>query len=130
MTDLLGGRISFMIDVMLNVRARSPPAAARAGRDHAGTGGVHPDIPTVSEAAGVKGYEFYAWDGLYAPGHAGRSADKLNAALNQVLQKPEVRKMLESRGAIPSPTTRAGLKDFGAERLGWAVVKTAGASID
>ena len=40
--------------------------------------------------------------------------------------------MLESRGAIPSPTTRAGLKDFGAEeyeRLG-KVVKTAGASID
>ena len=92
----------------------------------------NPDIPTVSEA-GVKGYEFYAWDGLYAPkGTPAAVLDKLNAALNQVLQKPEVRKMLESRGAIPSPTTRAGLKDFGAEeyeRLG-KVVKTAGASID
>ena len=131
MTDLLGGRISFMIDVMPNVWPDRRRQAARAGRDHAGTGGVQSDIPTVSEA-GVKGYEFYAWDGLYAQGHAGRSADKLNAALNQVLQKPEVRKMLESRGAIPSPTTRAGLKDFGAEeyeRLG-KVVKTAGASID
>ena len=27
MTDLLGGRISFMIDVMPNVWARSPPAS-------------------------------------------------------------------------------------------------------
>ena len=133
MTDLLGGRISFMIDVMPNVSGQIAAGKLRAlGVTTPERVASNPDIPTVSEA-GVKGYEFYAWDGLYAPkGTPVAVLDKLNAALNQVLQKPEVRKMLESRGAIPSPTTRAGLKDFGAEeyeRLG-KVVKTAGASID
>jgi tripartite-type tricarboxylate transporter receptor subunit TctC len=133
MTDLLGGRISFMIDVMPNVSGQIAAGKLRAlGVTTPERVASNPDIPTVSEA-GVKGYEFYAWDGLYAPkGTPAAVLDKLNAALNQVLQKPEVRKMLESRGAIPSPTTRAGLKDFGAEeyeRLG-KVVKTAGASID
>lgn len=90
--------------------------------------GSNPDIPTISEA-GVKGYEFFAWDGPYAPkGTPTAVLDKLNAAVNQALQ----RKSLESRGAVPSPTTRQSLADFGAKeytRLG-KVVKTAGAAID
>ena len=105
--------------------------AARAGRDHAGTGGVQSGH-SHRQRGGREGLRVLR---LGRPVRARTPVavlDKLNAALNQVLQKPEVRKMLESRGAIPSPTTRAGLKDFGAEeyeRLG-KVVKTAGASID
>ena len=67
MTDLLGGRISFMIDVMPNVSGQIAAGKLRAlGVTTPERVASNPDIPTVSEA-GVKGYEFYAWDGLYAP---------------------------------------------------------------
>ena len=133
MTDLLGGRISFMIDVMPNVSGQIAAGKLRAlGVTTPDRVASNPDIPTISEA-GVKGYEFFAWDGLYAPkGTPAAVLDKLNAAVNRALQQPEVRKMLESRGAIPSPTSRQALAEFGAEeyaRLG-KVVKVAGASID
>ena len=133
MTDLLGGRISFLIDVMPNVSGQIAAGKLRAlAVTTPERVASNPDIPTMNEA-GVKGYEFFAWDGLYAPkGTPPEVLDKLNAAVNKALQRPDVKKMLESRGAIPSPTTRQTLKDFGAEeytRLG-KVVKTAGAAID
>ncbi|MGE8565102.1 Tripartite tricarboxylate transporter family receptor [compost metagenome] len=133
MTDLLGGRISFLIDVMPNVSGQIAAGKLRAlAVTTPERVASNPDIPTMNEA-GVKGYEFFAWDGLYAPkGTPPDVLDKLNAAVNKALQRPDVKKTLESRGAIPSPTTRQTLKDFGAEeytRLG-KVVKTAGAAID
>lgn len=133
MTDLLGGRISFLIDVMPNVSGQIAAGKLRAlAVTTPERVASNPDIPTLSEA-GVKGYEFYAWDGLYAPkGTPVAVLDKLNAAVNQALRQPDVKKALESRGAIPSPTSRQSLAEFGAEeytRLG-KVVKTAGAAID
>lgn len=133
MTDLLGGRISFLIDVMPNVSGQIAAGKLRAlAVTTPERVASNPDIPTLSEA-GVKGYEFFAWDGLYAPkGTPAAVLDKLNAAVNRALQQPEVKKALESRGAIPSPTSRQSLAEFGAEeytRLG-KVVKTAGAAID
>lgn len=133
MTDLLGGRISFLIDVMPNVSGQITAGKLRAlAVTTPERVASNPDIPTMNEA-GVKGYEFFAWDGLYAPkGTPPEVLEKLNAAVNKALQRPDVKKTLESRGAIPSPTTRQTLKDFGAEeytRLG-KVVKTAGAAID
>jgi len=133
MTDLMGGRISFLIDVMPNVSGQIAAGKLRAlAVTTPERVASNPDIPTMSEA-GVKGYEFFAWDGLYAPkGTPVAVLDKLNAAVNKALQQPEVKKALESRGAIPSPTSRQSLAEFGAEeytRLG-KVVKTAGAAID
>ena len=133
MTDLLGGRISLLIDVMPNVSGQIAAGKLRAlGGTTPQRVGSNPDIPTMSEA-GVKGYEFFAWDGLYAPkGTPTAILDKLNAAVGRALARPEVKQALESRGAIPSPTTRQSLAEFGAEeytRLG-KVVKTAGAAID
>lgn len=133
MTDLLGGRISFLIDVMPNVSGQIAAGKLRAlAVTTPERVASNPDIPTMNEA-GVKGYEFFAWDGLYAPkGTPAAVLDKLNTAVNQALQRPDVKKALESRGAIPSPTSRQVLAEFGAEeytRLG-KVVKTAGAAID
>ena len=128
MTDLLGGRIVHDRRDAQRLGPDRRRQAARAGRDHAGTGGVQSGH-SHRQRGGREGLRVLRLGRPSAPkGTPAAVLDKLNAALNQVLQKPEVRKMLESRGAIPSPTTRAGLKDFGAEeyeRLG-KVVKTAG----
>ncbi|GAB2911867.1 tripartite tricarboxylate transporter substrate binding protein [Paralcaligenes sp. KSB-10] len=133
LTDLLGGRISMLIDVMPNLAGQ-----IKAGKLHALAVTTkkrvesNPDIPTFDEA-GVPGYAFFAWDGLYAPkGTPPEVLDRLNQAVNTVLSKPAVQESLRSRGAIPSPTTRAELKQFGAEeyaRLG-DIVKKSGAVID
>ncbi|WP_251863578.1 tripartite tricarboxylate transporter substrate binding protein [Achromobacter sp. Marseille-Q4962] len=133
MTDLLGGRISLLIDVMPNVAGQIDAGKLRAlGVTTPRRVASQPAIPTIGEA-GVKGYEFFAWDGLYAPkGTPPAILDKLNAAVQRALQRPEVRQALESRGAEPAPTSRQNLAEFGAEEYGrlGKVVKTAGASID
>jgi len=133
MTDLLGGRISFLIDVMPNVAGQIDAGKLRAlAVTTPERVASHPGIPTIDES-GVKGYGFFAWDGLYAPkGTPPQVLDALNAAVHRTLQRPEVRQALESRGAIPAPTSRQETAEFGAEeyeRLG-KVVRTAGAAID
>src|SRR3546814_13628790 len=76
----------------------------------------HPDIPTIDES-GVKGYGFFAWDGLYAPkGTPPQLLDALNAAVRRTLQHPAVRQALESRGALPAPTARPETAEFGPDK--------------
>lgn len=133
MTDLLGGRISFVIDIVPNLSAQ---VAAGKVRLLAVTTksrlAVAPNVPTFDEQA-VKGYEFFAWDGLYAPkGTPKAIVDKLSEAVRKVLQSPTTQKMLADRGAVPAGTTSAELGRFGAyefERLG-PIVKSSGASLD
>lgn len=133
MTDLMGGRLSLLIDVMPNV---APQIKANRLRALAVTTSERvaslPDVPTVAEA-GVPGYSFFAWDALYAPkGTPTAVLERVNAAVHKVLSQPEMRAQLEVRGAQPAPTSREGLKAFSNEeydRLG-KVVRTAGAVID
>jgi tripartite-type tricarboxylate transporter receptor subunit TctC len=133
LTDLLGGRISMLIDVTPNVTGQINAGHLRA---LAVTTGKRvdsmPNVPTMAEA-GVPGYNFSAWDALFAPkGTPQAILDKLNAAVQAALATPQTRKQLEARGAEPAPTTREGLKSFvdqEYQNLG-KVVKTAGVTID
>ncbi|MFJ1301650.1 Bug family tripartite tricarboxylate transporter substrate binding protein [Pseudomonadota bacterium AL_CKDN230030165-1A_HGKHYDSX7] len=133
MTDLMGGRLSLLIDVMPNV---APQIKAQRLRALAVTTAERvaslPDVPTVAEA-GVPGYAFFAWDALYAPkGTPAKVLDRLNAAVHKIMAQPDMRAQLEARGAQPAPTTREELRAFSNEeyeRLG-KVVRTAGAVID
>lgn len=133
MTDLLGGRISLLIDVMPNVAGQVGAGKLRAlAVTTPERAASHPDVPTIGES-GVSGYEFFAWDGLYAPkGTPPAVLDTLNAAVQRALQRPEVRQALEARGATPAATSRKEFAEFGAveyERLG-KVVQSAGAAVD
>lgn len=133
MTDLIGGRISMLIDVMPNLAGQIaggnllPLAVTTKQRADS-----HPDIPTMDEA-GVPGYYFFAWDAIYAPkGTPVEILDRLNEAVNTAMARPDVVKILTDRGATPAPTTRADLKTFVKEeyeRLG-VVVKNANVRID
>lgn len=60
-----------------------------------------PLVPTATEA-GVKGLDFTAWLGLFAPAGASPAlVDRLNKAMNTVLQDSAVRKQLEGMGLLP-----------------------------
>ncbi|HZM44987.1 MAG TPA: tripartite tricarboxylate transporter substrate binding protein [Burkholderiales bacterium] len=91
-----------------------------------------PDIPTLAEG-GVKGYEFTAWIGAFAPAATPRPiVDRLNAELKKAISVPEVAKILSSQTLDPMHMTP---EQF-AERLrsDYAkyerVIKSSGASID
>ncbi len=66
-----------------------------------------PDVPTVAES-GVPGYGVVGWYGwLYPAGTPKAIVDKTNAALAQVLSRPEVREQLAKAGAVVHLSTPA-----------------------
>jgi tripartite-type tricarboxylate transporter receptor subunit TctC len=103
---VIGGQVQMMIDA---VTTMAPNAAAGQVRALATTGkarsSVLPDLPTASEA-GVPGYEATIWLGLMAPAKTPKPIiDKLNAAVNALVKKPDVVKLWAEQGAIPMSMT-------------------------
>jgi tripartite-type tricarboxylate transporter receptor subunit TctC len=77
-----------------------------------------PDVPTVAETPGFKGYEINTWNALLAPkGTPQAVIDKLNQALKQAMASPELAKRFESEGATPQTSTPAQLNTFIASEL-------------
>jgi len=60
-----------------------------------------PEVPTIAES-GVKGYEFTAWIGAFAPAAVPRPIiERLNGELKKALAAPEVAKTLSSQTLDP-----------------------------
>jgi tripartite-type tricarboxylate transporter receptor subunit TctC len=60
-----------------------------------------PDIPTVAEA-GVPGFDYVTWYGLFAPAGTPREiVNRLNAQVAKMLAEPELAKRFASQGAEP-----------------------------
>lgn len=133
MTDLMGGRVDLLIDVMPNLSGQiaagklRPLAVTMTKRLES-----HPTIPTMEEA-GVPGYDFFAWDAIWAPkGTPQDVLDRLNDAARKAMSDPKTVEILKARGADTAPTSREELAAFVKEeytRLG-EVVKKSGARVD
>src|SRR4029079_3165130 len=105
-TSVLGGQVQMMIDAVTtmapNVAAGQVRALATTGKTRAS---VLPDVPTADEA-GVPGYEATIWLRLMAPAGTPKPViDKLNAALNEVVKRPDIVKLWKDQGAIPMSMT-------------------------
>jgi tripartite-type tricarboxylate transporter receptor subunit TctC len=92
-----------------------------------------PDVPTVEEAAGLKGFEASSWFGLLAP--AGTPPDVVSRIQQEVaksLATPAMKERLATLGAIPSGNTPAQFAALiESEHKKWAeVVKASGAKVD
>ncbi len=133
-TDLIGGQVQMMIDVMPNAyplakdgRARGLAVATAARYPGA------PEYPTIAES-GLPGFEASAWDGVFAP--AGTPAPiiaRLNAAIRQALDDPQIAEALRARGAQPNPTNTPEefARHIAASAEKWArAVRASGAKID
>jgi tripartite-type tricarboxylate transporter receptor subunit TctC len=99
--DLLGGQIDFFFDPGIGL------AQAKAGKTRmlAVTGSRRqtdfPNVPTLAES-GFKSIEDDPYFGFYAPKGTPRSiAERLNAAVAQIVQRPETRARLQSNGLEP-----------------------------
>lgn len=101
-SGVIGGQVQMMIDA---VPAMAPNIAGNQVRALATTGrarsAVLPAVPTVIEA-GLPGYVATIWLGLMAPAGTPKPViDKLNAAVNAAIRRPEVAKLWTEQGAIP-----------------------------
>jgi tripartite-type tricarboxylate transporter receptor subunit TctC len=132
-TSVMSGQVEMMLDAITTM---TPMAKAGRVRALATTGlkrsNVTPDIPTVSEA-GVKGYEATIWLGVMAPTGTPRPVvDRLNAELNKVISRPDVKKAWNEQGAEPMAMTPAEFHKYLNDDIAkWArIVKLAGARAD
>jgi len=70
------------------------------------------DVPTLAEQ-GLDGFEAFAWQGVVAP--AGTPQDvveKLSAALNRALERPEIQRQLVAGGLEPMPGTPGSFAEY------------------
>jgi tripartite-type tricarboxylate transporter receptor subunit TctC len=105
-TGVIGGQVQMMIDAVTtmapNVNAGQARALATTGKVRSG---VLPDVPTANEA-GVPGYEATIWLGLMAPAGTPKPIiDRLNAAVNALVKRPDIVKLWSDQGAVPMSMT-------------------------
>jgi tripartite-type tricarboxylate transporter receptor subunit TctC len=65
-----------------------------------------PEVPTIEEAAGLKGFEVSPWQGILAPARLPRPiVDRLHAEIVKMLKQPETVERLAATGTDPVGST-------------------------
>jgi tripartite-type tricarboxylate transporter receptor subunit TctC len=131
LTDLVGGRVQLIISTMASAlpftkSGKLRPLAVTTAKRSA----FFPEVPTADEA-GVKGYEFSTWYGLFVPAGTPRAiVDRLNAEMRKALGSAAVLESFSAQGLEPSPSTPTEFGAYlGSEVRKWArVVKVSGAT--
>jgi tripartite-type tricarboxylate transporter receptor subunit TctC len=105
-SGVIGGQVQMMIDAVTtmapNVSAGQVRALATTGEKRSS---VLPEVPTANEA-GVPGYEATIWLGLMAPAGTPKPIiDKLNAAVNAAIKRPDIVKLWTEQGAVAMSMT-------------------------
>lgn len=115
MNDLMGGQVDLLCDqsttAVPQIQAATVKAFAVTSKERLP---VLKDIPTL-EQAGLKGFEFVIWHGLYAP--KGTPADvigKLNGALQKALSDEMIVKRFADVGTSVFPPSQRGPDAHGA----------------
>jgi tripartite-type tricarboxylate transporter receptor subunit TctC len=109
-TDLLGGRIEFVItDVAVTREFIAAGSLKALGVTTATPVASLPGVPTIA-AAGLPGYEFAAWSGLFAPaGTPAAIVDSLNRAFVEAMSSTEAAKFFADIGLEPATSTPEAL---------------------
>lgn len=101
-TAVLGGHVQMMVDAITTTAPIVKGGQLRAlGTTGKTRSNLLPDVPTIGEA-GVPGYEATIWLGIMAPtGTPKAIVDKLNAEINKVLARADVKENWGKQGAVP-----------------------------
>ncbi len=127
--DLLAGQIQFMFTGAPALLGHIKSGALRAlAVSSPKRMDALPDVPTVSEALGIKGFEADQWYGVVAP--AGTPTDivlKLNAQINASLNSEAMRTRLQNEGAMATPSSPEAYGQLIASEIArWKPVMTSG----
>ena len=111
-TDVIGGQVDLAMLVSVSaapqIQAGKLKAIAVTGAERLA---ILPNVPTVAEAPGFKGFDVVTWSGLFAPARTPAPVlERLNQELNAVLALPEVRARMQEQGARPGS---GSAQDFG-----------------
>ena len=134
LVDALAGNVDLLVSslpsAMAQVKAgKLRPLAVTSARRSSSL----PDVPTVEQAAGAKGFDVSTWYGVFAPaGTPAAVVGKLNAEINQLLATPDMKAAIHAQGAEPEAKTPA---QFAAqlkhEHALWkGIVEASGAKLD
>jgi tripartite-type tricarboxylate transporter receptor subunit TctC len=134
MMGMLSGNVDVMFDNLPSALPHIKGGRLKAfAVTSAQRSGALPDVPTLEEAAQLKGFEASSWFGLLAP--VGTPADvvkRIQVETAKALNTPAIKDKLLAQGAIPSGNTPEEFAGFiDAEIRKWApVVKASGAKVD
>jgi tripartite-type tricarboxylate transporter receptor subunit TctC len=128
---VIAGHVEMMFDAITTMAPLAQAGQVRAlGTTAMTRSKVMPEVPTIAEA-GVPGFEATIWLGLMAPARTPKPIiDKLNAAINRTIARPEIVAQWDRQGATPMVMTTAAFDAFLRKDIEkWAAVaKFAGAT--
>jgi len=106
--SVLGGHVQMAFDAITTMAENVKAGQVRAlGTTASKRSTVLPDVPTIAES-GVPGYEATIWLGIMAPkGTPKDIVDKINAAINKAIERPDVLAAWSKQGAVPLVMTPA-----------------------
>jgi tripartite-type tricarboxylate transporter receptor subunit TctC len=132
-TDIISGQVPVMIDNLASglgqIKGGNVRALAVTGKTRSP---LLPDVPTVEEA-GVPGYEYYTWFGLWAPKKTPQPViDKLHAEIKKAIADPAVKDRILAAAGEPMDMPLADIEPFlKTEIAKWAdVVKRANITVE
>ena len=131
--DVISGRVPVFFDNMSTAMSLAKEGKVRAlAITSKKRSPLMPELPSVEEA-GVPGYEYHTWFGLWAPkGTPQPIVDKLNAEVTKALADPVVKQRIAAGAGEPSTMALKDIEPFmKAEITKWAeVVKRAGIKVE
>jgi tripartite-type tricarboxylate transporter receptor subunit TctC len=131
--DVISGRVPVFFDNMSTAMSLAQGGKVRALAVTAKQrSALMPELPTVDEA-GVPGYEYHTWFGLWAPkGTPQPIVETLHAEVQKALADPTVQQRVAATAGVPSRMPLADIEPFvKAEITKWAeVVKRAGIKVE
>ena len=134
LTDLLGGRVTFMFDNIIamqpHIRAGKLKALAVTGSERVAS---LPNVPTMIES-GLPAYEVTGWFGFWLPAATPRAVvAKLNGELTRIARLPDVKARAEEQGVdLAKPLSPQEYSAYvQSELIKWrAIIRDAGAKLD
>ena len=133
LTDLLGGHLSLMFDVIMTTQPHMQAGKLRTlGVSSLERAPITPNVPTIAES-GYPGYEAMVWFGLFAPANTPPDlVRRIQEEIARALSAPAMRDLLASQGLIVVASTPAAFGKRVAGEIGkWRkVIQEAGIKLE
>lgn len=106
LTDLFGGRLTFVFSpIGLALPLVKEKRLVALGVTPGARSPALPEVPTIAEA-GLPGFEFDTWYGIFAPAATPRAlVGQISADVGRALRLADVQERFAARGAVPRPST-------------------------
>jgi tripartite-type tricarboxylate transporter receptor subunit TctC len=113
LNDVIGGQVPLFFGNLASTLPHVQSGKLRAlAVTSARRSSILPDVPTLAES-GVQGAEIYEWNALFAPaGTPEAIVQKINAALQSVIDSPEVKARITQLGGETLRTTPEAAQQF------------------